>query len=169
MNFLLIHLGSLLSVSPAHSCLLGWGMEGLPCLGALRSRVLGGWPSAGLAEQVSQTTLPFWGCGDEKGSQLPASQHGPSSPAPLLLSLCRNQKIPVQRQEMGYFWHCGGKSKYLPSVQKYMVYERTDEELGRAQSPCWRGSCPSARGPASSPWLSRPQGHVGPLLFPDCL
>lgn len=149
-------------VSPAHSRLLGWGMEGLPCPGALRTQVLGGWPSAGLAEQGSQTAVTFWGCGDEKGSQLPASM-APPPLAPLLLSLCRNQKIPAQRREMGYFWHCGGKSKYLPSVQKYMLYERTDEELGRAQSPCWRGSCPSAvvlpplRGPVAH--MTTPGGH----------
>lgn len=90
--------------SPAPSCLRCWagGMEGLLCPG-----------SGGPEDWRSRTPKPSpcWGWGDQEGSQLPASRHGPPS-GPLLLFLppCRNQNIPVQRQRWGYFGRGGGKA-----------------------------------------------------------
>lgn len=109
---------------PAPSYLLGWVAGGSPQLGVQRSRV-----SAGQAWGEDPGPCPLLGLGARGGVQ-PASVAPPSRPL-LLLSLCGNQKIPVQRREMGLFLATVGEK-----ANAFLLFKKTwcvcwaDAELG---------------------------------------
>lgn len=114
---------------PALSYLLGWVAGGSPQLGVQRSRALGDWVSAGQAWGEDPGPCPLLGLGARGGVQ-PASVAPPSRPL-LLLSLCGNQKIPVQRREMGLFLATvGEKANASLLFKKTWCVCWADAELG---------------------------------------
>lgn len=106
------------------------------------------------------------GLGRRGGGQ-PISSAPPLRPL-LPLSLCRNHKIPVQRQEMGLFLALWGKKKEcFPSVQKYMVCVLGRRRAWWSSKPLLvgRGSCPGPPWPCQSPWLTTHTATLGSYCF----
>lgn len=110
----ILGLYSLLLSGPPH--LLGRGWGSCPVWGVLRSQARGGWAPASQAWPGPGPLSPPRAWGHEEGSPQPT---WPLLPAPLpLLSLCRNQEIPVQRQETGLFLALWGEKRMLPFCSK---------------------------------------------------
>lgn len=99
---------------------LGLGDEGLNTSpgGAGRSSEVRCWEAGPQQVRLSKDPSPSHRLGlGSRGGVQPASLAPPPGPL-LLLSLCRNQKIPVQRQEMGLFLALWGKKPTLPFCSK---------------------------------------------------
>lgn len=130
-----------------------WVMGGLPHLGETGGPQTAGAGRLGLSRSgLARTPAPLscWGWGDEEGVQ-PISSTPPLRPL-LPLSLCRNHKIPVQRQEMGLFLALWGKKRKASLLFKNIwCVCWAGEELDGAQSLCWQegGPAPGPRGPAT--------------------
>ena len=93
----------------------------------------------------------------------PANQLSPSFEAPPA-PLCRNHKIPVQRQEMGLFLALCGKKKTNASLlfKNIWCVCWAGGELGGAQSLCWQGGGPAPR-PCGAAILHGSLAHTATL------
>ena len=138
---------SLIFLCLASSHLLAWVIGGLPHLGERWASEGRCWEAGPQQVRPSEDPSPslLLGLGRQGGG--PANQLSPSFEALLPLSLCRNHKIPVQRQEMGLFLALWGKKKrMLPFCSKiYGVCAGQAESLAELKASAGReGVLPQA-------------------------